>query len=83
MTELRHGTYGLRRPGWASIVNIIRLPFQIMATSVLVFFCHGATQEVVHPKLPAETTINKAAGRGDLLPGWCAWCRELFQIAFA
>src|SRR5881394_2052359 len=38
-----------------------------MATSVLVFFCHGATQELVHPKLPAETTINKAAGRGDLL----------------
>jgi predicted aspartyl protease len=48
-------------------VNTIRLTFQIIATSVLVLFCSGAAQDSVHPKLPAETTINKAAGRGDLL----------------
>jgi len=43
------------------------LLFQIIATSVWVWSCSGAAQASIHPKLPAETTLHKTAGRGDLL----------------
>src|SRR5882672_6984222 len=51
----------------AYTVKTIRLLFQIIATSVWVWSCSGAAQASIHPKLPAETTLHKTAGRGDLL----------------
>jgi hypothetical protein len=45
-------------------VNIIRLFSKIIVMAALALICSCATHDSLHPSLPVETTMNKAAGRG-------------------